>query len=123
MSRRTAHEAYVEAIGEEAAARLFLTVGGAGVYLAENPGLECMLVKAVGLEAARALARHFGRGTIEVPTAKRWVARHLSATGLGVAEIARVLHVTQPAVRGYLKGGSKHPDSEARRRQMSLFGD
>ena len=98
---------YVAAIGAAGAADLFLSVGGTKVYLSENPHEDSRLLKAVGANVMAALCRHFGRGHIQIPIAKGWVARQLDTRGWERSRIARALHVTDASVRAYLHEGNR----------------
>lgn len=92
--------------GEAAARRLVEHLGGSRVYVPANPRPGSgLLVKAVGLEAARALAREWGNTTILVPlgvgfdqaSRRRRIANMLAA-GKSVQAIARDLKVHERTV-------------------------
>lgn len=94
---------FVEAVGAEAAVALLLRFGGAEMHVAGRPRKRSRLVAAVGPEAAARLAAVAHRLPRRWPLAKPWLACCLHAQGLPVAEIARRLHASDVAVRGYLK--------------------
>lgn len=94
---------FVEAVGAEATVKLLLLLGGAEVHVAARPGPRSRLVEAVGAEAAARLAAVAHQLPRRWPLAKPWLACCLHARGLPVAEIARTLHASDVAVRGYLR--------------------
>ena len=93
---------YVEAIGVDASVDLLLAFGGAELYIAETPGVRSKVAALIGPEKARALGRVLGRGSIRVPTAKRWLAGELKRRDWTVADIARRLKVADWTVRRWL---------------------
>lgn len=99
---------FVEAVGAEAAVELLLRFGGAEVHVAGRPRARSRLVAAVGEAAAARLAAVADRLPRRWPLAKPWIAQCLHAQGLPVAEIARRLHASDVAVRGWLKIGRAH---------------
>lgn len=106
MIKPPAHlEPYVEILGPDLAVEFLLAFGGAELYLARNPSARGRLAQVVGPEKAAELAAAADsmRMPKRVPTGKEWIARVLSEKGLPVAEIARTLHMSDNAVRGYLK--------------------
>lgn len=94
---------FVEALGEDGALKLLLEVGGTPVYLTPAPQPDSQLVRAIGTDAVRNLARVIGTGHVRVPLCKEWVARRLRGQGLTIYEIARRMRVTDRAIRDYLK--------------------
>lgn len=109
MPRPPAHLApYVEILGEDLAVEFLLAFGGAELYLARNPGAMAKLAQVVGQDEAAALAAAADTMRLprRVPTGKVWIAQVYAGKGLPVAEIARILHMSDNAVRGYLKSGS-----------------
>ena len=110
---------FVEVLGTEEAVNFLLTFGGAELYLSEKPRPDSRLSRAIGQRRATELARSGLRVPRRIPTAKPWIARVMHAQGLSVAEIARRLHVSDVAVRGWLKdtGGESTGDDP----QLSLF--
>ncbi len=114
-------EAYVHVLGVEGTIAFLLEFGGAELALSRNPRADSRVAQAVGLDLARALGAHAGHLPRRVPLAKPWIAQVLRAQGLPVAEIARRLHVSDVAVRGYLRrnlyGKRRAPDP----RQYSLL--
>ncbi len=107
---------YVSVLGPELALDFLLAFGGAELYLARSPQRRSRVVRLVGAERARALAAAAERLPSRVPLAKPWCAAMLRAQGLPVAEIARRLHASDVAVRGWLRRAAP-PDT----RQPSLF--
>ena len=119
LPRPPAHvEPIVRVLGAPLAVRFLMRFGGAELYLAADPKGRSAVAGLLTTEQAAALAAlHLPR---RVPTAKPWLAQYLhSVEGLSGAEIARRLHVTDVAVRGYLRGGPKRPAPG--HRQLSLF--
>jgi hypothetical protein len=116
LPRPPAHlEPYVRILGTEGAIAFLLRFGGAELYIPRTGGGSDVLAEAVGIEAARALAQAADRLPRRVPTGKPWIARVRAAQGLPIAEIARMLHVTDVTVRRWLADGPPDP------RQMPLI--
>lgn len=116
--RPPAHvEPFVRVLGPDLAVAFLLRFGGAELYLARDPQGRSSVAEVLSAEQARALAElHLPR---RMPTAKPWIARYLAEVeGLSRAEIARRLHVSDVAVRGYLKGAERPPHDP---RQPRLF--
>lgn len=119
VPRPPAHvEPIVRVLGAPLAVRFLMRFGGAELYLAADPKGRSAVAELLDADQARALAAlHLPR---RVPTAKPWLAQYLhTVEGLSAAEIARSLHVTDVAVRGYLRDGPKRPPPE--HRQLSLL--
>ena len=111
---------YVDALGEADAIRFLLAFGGAELYVPRDPKGQSRVARELGIDVARRLSEVADRLPRRVPTAKPWIARHLSATrGLPVAEIARILHTSDVTVRKYLNGDAPTPFSDPR--QARLF--
>jgi len=112
-------EAYV--LNVEGTIDFLLEFGGAELTLSCNPRADSRVAKAVGLDLPRALGAHAGHLPRPVPLTKPWIAQVLRAPSLPVAEIARRPHVSDVAVRGYLRrnlyGKRRAPDP----RQYSLL--
>ncbi len=110
---------FVEVLGTEGAVDFLLNFGGAELYLSQRPRPDSRISRAIGQKRAAELARSGLRVPRRIPTAKPWIARVLRAQGLSVAEIARRLHVSDVAVRGWLrKGGGESTGEDP---QLSLF--
>jgi hypothetical protein len=105
---------YVDILGVEGTLDFLLEFGGAELYIAANPKRRSRLVKSVGFENAMALAKVSNKLQARVPTSKPWIATVLKSKGLSVAEIARKLHSSDVAVRGWLKsaGVSQKVDTD-----------
>ena len=95
--------AYVEVLGIDGAVEFLMAFGGAELYLTESPKRRSRLVKLVGREKAIALARASERLPRRIPLCKPWIAAVLRERGLSNADIARMLHASDVAVRGWLK--------------------
>lgn len=101
---------FVDVLGVDLTVKFLLELGGSPIYLPENTthsttlnGHDCsLLVNTVGREMALALGKEFGRGLIEVPLAKPFVANHLFRAGAEILEIARLLHVSAVSVRRWV---------------------
>ena len=92
-----------EIAGRDAAIALALALGGESLYV-PRPNNVCpghRLVDAVGVAAARAIAAHHQGETIDVPLARRALARHLAETGARPSEIARRLGISIKTARRY----------------------
>lgn len=109
---------YVDVLGPEQALDFLLEFGGAELYLARAPQRRSRVARLVGADRARALANISERLPARVPLAKPWCAAMLRARGLPVAEIARRLHASDVAVRGWLR---RAPDTRANPDQLRLF--
>jgi len=94
---------YVDVLGVDGAVDFLLEFGGAELYLSSTPKGRSRLAEFVGLEKAAKLAVASNRMPRRVPTGKQWVAAVMKSKGLSVAEIARKLHSSDVAVRGWLK--------------------
>lgn len=103
---------YVDVLGVDDAVEFLLTFGGGYSYFSASPDAASPIAKAVGADRAAALARSTGGGSMRIPTGKPFIARALAARGLGASAIARKLHVSDVAVRGWLADES---------RQLTLF--
>lgn len=119
IPRPPAHiQPYVDAFGLHQTITFLLHFGGAELYIAGRPGAGSELVRVVGQEAAERLAARADRLPARVPTAKPWLAEAMKSQGLPVEQIARRLHVSNVAVRRWLK---KAEAERIRRDQYSLF--
>lgn len=110
---------YVEILGVDGAIAFFLEFGGAEVYLSATPKGRSQLVQHMGAGKAQQLAEAIGHLKVRIPTTKPWIARVWHSRGLPVAEIARRLHMTDVAVRRWLKSGTGNTGPDPR--QPSLF--
>ena len=104
---------FVDVLGDNKAIEFLLRFGGTPVYLATNPQARSLVVDCVGYDLAVRLGRKLGPGAIKIPTAKPWIAKHLSAKGWTGIAISRKLHTDDRTVRGWLNGRNK--------RQLDLF--
>ena len=96
-------EPYVEAFGIELAITFLLQFGGAELYVAKDPRGRSQLEALVGPERAKALGANDHRLQRRVPLAKPWLAACFATLGMGTAEIARTLRVSDTSVRKWLK--------------------
>jgi len=119
--RPPAHvEPYVRILGVDDAITFLLHFGGGELYLPRQTVEGSAVAALLGLEAARALGAAADRLPRRVPTAKPWIAAVWSARGMTPVQIARSLHVSDVAVRGWLR---KDPASGRTLppRQLRLF--
>ncbi|SMF82955.1 hypothetical protein SAMN06265365_14825 [Tistlia consotensis] len=109
-----------KAAGLEAALKLRKELGGTIVHVPARPRGKELLVRTVGLEAARKIAEAFPRsGEIRVPMGKRLqpaLIAHLLAEGRPVQEVARLVGCHAESVRRIKNG---RVDS----RQADLFDE
>lgn len=98
-------EPYVHVLGTDGAVEFLLTFGGGELYLPREPRPDSPVVALLGKTRARALGQAAARLPKRVPTAKPWLAAVLRSRGLSVTEIARKLHASDVAVRGWLRKG------------------
>lgn len=118
--RPPAHVApIVDALGVERAIRFLLAFGGGELYIASSPKGRARLAEVIGLDASEALAEIAHQLPRRIPTAKPWIAQCWRVEGLTTAAIARQLHVSDVAVRGWLKRVPAPKDGDPR--QMRLF--
>ncbi len=98
--------AEIEAVaGRDAALEIALKAGGKDIYVSARGAQSQAIVEAVGARAWAAIVARLGGETVHVPLARRALVRHLSAQGVGTAEIARRLHITQRTARRYRREG------------------
>lgn len=96
-------EVFIEVLGEDAAERVFLELGGAQVYV---PNLRCTprsnLGRILGTDRALELGHALGYGYIKVPVASAWIARRMHKRGVSKNEIARTVRTDVATVRRWL---------------------
>lgn len=110
--RAPAHiQPYIDVLGVDGTVKFLMTFGGAELSLRENPR-NGKLVQLVGHEKAVELASVAGHLPRRIPLAKPWLAQQLNQQGHGIAQIARLLHVSDVSVRAYIKpyGKRSAPD-------------
>jgi len=95
-------EQYVAVLGYPLAIRFLLTFGGAELSIAREPKSRSRLTQLVGKEKARELAQCDHLLQRRVPLAKKWLAECLLSEGYGIADIARILRVSDVSVRKML---------------------
>ena len=93
---------FVQELGVEGAVQFILAYGGADLVFARNPRDDSDLVQMIGRDAVMALA-DMPRLPRRIPLAKPWLAAHFHPYGWSVERIARMLRVSDVAVRGYLR--------------------
>ncbi|MFD1914133.1 helix-turn-helix domain-containing protein [Halodurantibacterium flavum] len=124
LPRPPAHvEPYVRILGHETAVAFLMYFGGGELYLPRKSGGKSPVEPVLGKEAASALAQAADRLPKRVPTAKPWLAEVMRAEGLSATEIARRLHVTDVAVRRWLKAADRRSGPSGARdpRQLPLI--
>lgn len=96
---------WVEALGADLAADVFLKLGGCELSLAAVSRGRSQLADLVGTERATALAAHPRMPAVKafVPLANRWVAQLLRMRGHSVGDIARRTRVSATTIRKYVK--------------------
>lgn len=104
LPRPPAHvEPYVRILGVEGAVTFLMHFGGGQLYLPRMAVAGSTVALVMGEEKARDLGAAADRLPRRVPTAKPWLAAVMQAQGLSVDEIARRLHASNVAVRGWLQ--------------------
>ncbi len=94
---------FVETLGCEKAAAMFLAFGGSEVYIGDNPTrMRGKLADFIGAESVASLAEWFGHGNLNLPLAREFLIRYLASTGVSRMEIARRVRVAQSKVRSTL---------------------
>ncbi|PCJ57867.1 MAG: helix-turn-helix domain-containing protein [Rhodospirillaceae bacterium] len=95
-----------EAAGAGAAINLARRYGGTEISIPKNPRADSPLVKAVGMTAARAIAREIGHGRLLIPMAglrgegaRRAEAARMLSGGKSVPIVARAVGVHERTVR------------------------
>ncbi len=104
-------EPIVALIGAEAAFDLAEQRGGTRIYIADGAQGQ-VIANIVGLDAARKLADHYGRGEFRVPLARRWRILCCRAAGLSYQATALRCGTTENVVWRTLNeaGGTRQPD-------------
>lgn len=110
---------YVQVLGVDGAVEFLLAFGGAELYLSPRAKDRSRVVRLVGRAMAMELAAHADRLPARVPTAKPWIAARLKDRGLSIQDIARTLHASDVAVRGWVRNDRQRLDA----RQLPLFED
>lgn len=105
----------VEAIGPQAALKLFEQRGGTRLYVA-TPEKGDAIVEMLGLDAATALHAKYGRGDMRVPLARSWRVLCYIAMGLSGPKAALKAGCTEKTVAAIVKRHGR-PD----RIQLDLF--
>lgn len=90
-----------DAIGAEATLALIEAFAGTRVYVPSRASTRSPVVKAIGREAAAALAAVHGGCYIVPPAAKRWRAHAYRARGWPFAKIALRLGLCERTVQRY----------------------
>jgi Mor family transcriptional regulator len=108
--------------GLSSALKIAHRFGGRRLYFTREPSERCELARAVGLQPARALGRHYAGEQIEVPLAgavRRMVRdreiRAARSRGWSLSRIGEEFRLTPRQVRRILKAHSRAED----RRQVS----
>lgn len=104
-------ELYVNVLGLELAATLFLNFGGTVVYFANRPQEHAALSQTIGSDACERISAELTRRSREpwarVPLANLFLARFLRSQGNKTAQIARKLRISDWSVRRYLQSDDK----------------
>lgn len=95
---------FVETLGEEAARRLFIDLGGSTVILSRIPRENSLITKTLDRDQNSALVKKIGIGNVKIPLARKWIADSMSRSGASTAEIARTVRADEETVRRWLKG-------------------
>ncbi len=107
----------VPLIGEDAAVRLLVRLGGVEVYIPDHPGADSEIANIIGLQAARRLARAFGKRWVNLPKARGWcrrtALRRVAEGHLSARQAALLLDLTERHVRRLL--AARDPDGTPRR--------
>ena len=123
VPRPPAHvQVYVDVLGIDLTIDLLMTLGGSECYFAQNPRGGSAVERVIGPTKTAEMARCLPQLSVRIPTARPWLAQVFHARGMSVVEICRKLHVTDVAVRKYLKTAQARADHHQRDpRQMRLF--
>lgn len=104
---------YVTVLGPDLAFDFLMRFGGAELYLSPTPKGRSEVEQIIGAEKVAELAT-LGLPR-RVPTAKPWLAAVMKSQGLSHAEIARRLHTSDVAVRGWF---NPRPIGDPRQRSL-----
>ncbi len=120
MTSLAPHE-LVPLIGEEAAVRLLVRLGGVEVYIPDDPREDSEIANIIGLTAARRLAGAFGKRWVNLPKARGWcrrtTLRRVAEGRLSARQAALLLDLTERHVRRML--AARNP-SETRRKLTAM---
>ena len=118
---------YVALLGEDRAIALFISFGGAPLYLADRPTAECKVVTVIGADGLAALLGEFGPRISRVPRPNRWIAEVWYGRGVAILELARRLHTTDVTIRRWLadaradRAAGRNSPAPASASQLDLF--
>jgi hypothetical protein len=113
---------YVDIMGIDGTVEFLLAFGGAELYIPKDPKRNRSdLVKSIGYENTLALAKVSHKLQSRVPTSKPWIASVLKTKGHSVAAIARKLHCSDVAVRGWLKKSGAKSTVDTEQPSLPLF--
>ena len=112
-------EPFVRVLGVDGAIRFLLAFGGTELFLSANPRGKSRAIEAVGRAKAIELAEVSQNLPMRIPTAKPWIAGQLHQQGLSIVEIARTLHASDVAVRGWVRRAGVFRAADPR--QLDLF--
>lgn len=116
VEQRAAERLTIEIIeaelGQPIAAALERVLAGTRVYIPERPGEDHLLSRVLGQDGARLLGARFGGEYLSVPNRhyryelaqRRAEVARLHAHGVGAAEIARRVGITERHVYRLLRG-------------------
>ena len=88
----------IELIGKDATIALVDNFGGMRLYLSAQMRPNNKVVRAIGLEAAQALAGRFSPDVIRVPVARELRALHYRSQVMSYGKIAHRLGIVEPSV-------------------------
>jgi DNA-binding NarL/FixJ family response regulator len=91
--------------------------GGTSIHIPSRINQASPLARAIGIEAARALAAGMGGNRLKVPLARHWRVTILHEQGRSYSAIARALGITEDAVWRHLNAARRTSGAQ----QMDLF--
>ncbi len=103
---------FVQILGVDDTVAFLLAFGGAELYFGRTAKSQGNLARIVGSAKAAALVAASDQFQRRIPTAKPWIAKVQKSKGLSVAQIARKLHCSDVAVRGWLGRPEEKPLSD-----------
>ena len=96
-------------LGEDRFVALAEAFGGTRLYIPQTVTADHEIAKAIGLDHALKLSKRYAPDTIRVPLAREDRAVHYRANGLGNAQIARKLGMTEAGIDQMFGRMSKPP--------------
>lgn len=85
-------------LGDDAFVALSQAFGGTRLYVPNAMAEDHEIAAAIGIDAARRLSRRYSSSVLRVPLARNFRARHYRKAGRSLAQIARLVGMTESSV-------------------------